>query len=358
MKGKVRVAFGQFRELTEEDLIFAKQLGASGVTLNTPLFKGRSMYGVDIFISSDGAPPDRFEQPSRWDFMEILQLRKMVEDYGLRLEAIENTPVSFYDKVMLGLPGKDEQIENYIEIIRMLGKVGIPILGYHWMPTHVWRTSKSTPARGAAQVSSFDYDLAKDAPMAYGRPITQDDLWANYEYFIKAVLPVAEEAGVKLALHPDDPPMERPLGGVARIMGSLEGFRRAMEIGDSPNHGLDFCIGSWASKGVEEMFEAMRHFGSRGKIFYVHFRNVRGSIPKFQETFIDEGDVDVVEVIRKLIEVGFDGFIVDDHVPKMINDTGWGHRGRAFATGYIMGLLRSIEALGQEERDGGQYVSS
>ena len=346
MTEKIRVAFGQFRELTEEDLLFARQLGASGVTLNTPFFKGRSLYGVDIFISSGDATADRFESQTRWDFLEIVQLRTMVEDYGLRLEAIENTPISFYDKAMLGLPERDEQIESYMEIIRMLGKARIPILGYHWMPIHVWRTSKTTPGRGGALVSSFDHALVTEAPLIHGRPITEDDLWANYEYFIKAVLPVAEEAGVKLALHPDDPPMEKPLGGVARIMGSLNGFKKAMDIGDSPNHGLDFCIGSWASRGIDEMFEAMRHFGSRGKIFYVHFRNVRGSVPRFQETFIDEGDVDVVAALHTLMEVGFEGFIIDDHVPQMVNDTGWGHRGRAFATGYIRGLLRALEAQG------------
>jgi mannonate dehydratase len=346
MTEKIRVAFGQFRELTEEGLLFARQLGASGVTLNTPLFKGRSLYGVDILINSGDATADRFESEPRWDFLEIVQVRTMVEDYGLRLEAIENTPISFYDKAMLGLPERDEQIESYMEIIRMLGKARIPILGYHWMPTHVWRTSKTTPGRGGALVSSFDHGLVKEAPLIHGRPITEDDLWANYEYFIKAVLPVAEKAGVKLALHPDDPPMEKPLGGVARIMGSLDGFKKAMEIGDSPNHGLDFCVGTWASRGINEMFEAMRHFGSRGKIFYVHFRNVKGSIPRFQETFIDEGDVDVVAALRTLMEVGFEGFIIDDHVPQMVNDTGWGHRGRAFATGYIRGLLRALEAQG------------
>jgi mannonate dehydratase len=346
MKSKVRIAFGQFREITEEDLLFARQLGASGVTLNTPLFKGKSTYGVDIFISSGEKTSEGYEPLDSWDFMEILQLRTMVENFGLRLEAIENTPISFYDKAMLGLPGRDEQIENYMGVIRTLGRAGVPILGYHWMPTQVWRTSKTTPGRGGALTSAFDYELAKDAPPAFDRPITTEELWANYAHFIKVVLPVAEEAGVKLALHPDDPPTEEPLGGVARIMGSMAGFKRAMEIGDSPNHGLDFCIGSWASRGIKELFEGLRHFGSQGKIFYVHLRNVRGSVPKFQETFIDEGDVDVVEAMRTLMDVGFEGFIIDDHVPEMVNDTGWGHRGRAFATGYIKGVLRALESLG------------
>jgi len=344
MTGRIRIAFGQFRELTEGDLLFARQLGACGVTLNTPLFKGKSLYDVDIFINARKGRPEPSPPAARWDFLEIVQLRSMVENYGLRLEAIENTPISFYDKAMLGLPGRDEQIEHYQEIIRLLGKAGIPILGYHWMPAQVWRTSNSTPSRGGALVSSFDQDQAKDAPLSFPRPITAEELWANYEHFIRAVLPVAEEAGVKLALHPDDPPTEEPLGGVARIMGGLKGFQRAMEIGDSPNHGLDFCVGSWASRSIVEMMEGLRYFGPRGKIFYVHLRNVRGSVPRFQETFIDEGDVDVAAVLRELLEVGFDGFIIDDHVPKMVNDTAWGHRGRAFATGYITGVLKAIRA--------------
>jgi mannonate dehydratase len=345
MAGRIRIAFGQFRELKEEDLLFARQLGASGVTLNTPLFRGRSVYGVDIFIEGRKGETQAspWAHPGRWDFMEIVQVRSLVEAYGLKLEAIENTPISFYDKALLGLPGRDEQIGNYQQIIRMLGKAGIPILGYHWMPGEVWRTSTSTPGRGGARVSSFDLDLAKEAPPAFSHPISEEQLWANYEYFIRAVLPVAEEAGVKLALHPDDPPTDEPLGGVARIMNGLKGFRRAMEIGDSPNHGLDFCVGSWASRSVGEMFDALRYFGPRGKIFYVHLRNVRGSVPRFEETFIDEGDVDVVAVLRELLEMGFEGFIIDDHVPKMVNDTAWGHRGRAFATGYIMGALRALQ---------------
>jgi len=158
---------------------------------------------------------------------------------------------------------------------------------------------------------------------------------------MKAVLPVAEEFGVRLALHPDDPPVES-LGGVARLFRSFEGFRKGViEVAPSPNHGLDFCMGCWSEMG-KGVIDPIRYFGSRGKIFYVHFRDVQGAVPKFQECFIGEGNVDVVEAMQTLKEVGFTGFLIDDHVPHMVDDSDFGHRGRAHATGYMLGLLNAV----------------
>ncbi|MBI2951975.1 mannonate dehydratase [bacterium] len=319
---KMRIAIGQFNQLSDERLKFARQIGVSGVLLNTPVLPGEK----------------------RWEFMDLLRLRTHVEDYGLRLEALENTPVGFYDRAMLGLPGRDEQIENYRATIRNMGKAGIPILGYHWMPNRVWRTSATTPGRGGAQVTSFDMDLVKDAPLTHDRVFTEEEMWKNYEYFMKAVLPVAEEAGVRLALHPDDPPVAS-LGGVARLFRDFEGFRRGMEIAPSPNSGLDFCVGCWSEMGPG-VIEAIRFFGERGKIFYVHFRDVQGTVPRFQECFLGEGNVDVVEAMLVFKKVGFRGFMIDDHVPRMVDDTPWGHRGRALATGYMMALLEAVNKIG------------
>jgi mannonate dehydratase len=117
-----------------------------------------------------------------------------------------------------------------------------------------------------------------------------------------------------------------------------------MSIGDSPNHGLDFCLGTWSEISPEAMYEALGHFGRRGKLVYAHFRNVKGKGSKFQESFVDDGDFDVVRAIRILRDVGFTGFLIDDHVPHMTDDTVWGHRGRAYATGYIKGLCRAVAA--------------
>ena len=322
MAETMRVAVGQFSELSHERLSFARQLGATGVQLNTPVLPGEK----------------------HWELNDLLWLRRRCESYGLRLEALENTPISFYDKAMLGLRGRDEQIEQYQATIRNLGAAGIPILGYHWMPNGVWRTGWTTPGRGGARVSSFDMGLVQRDVLTHGRVFTADEMWENYAYFMKAVVPVAEEAEVKLALHPDDPPVPS-LGGVARLFHTFEGFKRAMEIAPSPNSGLDFCMGCWSEMGPG-VIEAIRYFGERGKIVYVHFRDVQGTVPCFQECFLGEGNVDVIAAMRALKEVGFTGFLLDDHVPHIVDDTEWGHRARAHAIGYIQALINTVQALG------------
>jgi len=321
MEHTMRLAVGQFNQLSDERLQFIKQLGVGDVLLNTPVLPGET----------------------HWEFMDLLHLRMRCEDAGLRLAAIENVPRRFYEKVMLGLPGRDEQIEHMATTIRNVGWAGIPILGYDWMPNGVWRTSRTTPARGGAMVTSFDMELAKNAPLSHGRVYTEEEMWANYEYFLKAIIPVAEEAGVKLALHPDDPPVES-LGGIARIFRNFDGFRRAMGVVDSPMSGLDFCHGCWSEMGPG-VIEAIRYLGERGKIFYVHFRDVQGTVPKFQECFVNEGNSDMFEVMKILKEVGFTGFLIPDHVPHMVGDTPWGHRGRAYAVGYMTALLEVVNSM-------------
>jgi mannonate dehydratase len=166
-------------------------------------------------------------------------------------------------------------------------------------------------------------------------------MWANWERFITAVLPVAEASGVKLSLHPDDPPLPE-LDGVARIFGDQAGFARAMAFADSPNHGLAFCTGSFAEAGAEGMHAALENFARAKRIHYVHLRSVTGRLPRFAEAFIDEGTVDAVRVLRTLAEHGFDGFVIDDHVPHLVGDTVWGHRARAHATGFIAGAMRAL----------------
>jgi mannonate dehydratase len=341
---QMRVAVGQVSQLTDEILTFARQLGVASMQVNTPALPGAH----------------------RWEYEDLLALRERCEASGLRLEAIENVHLDFYDKVMLGLPGRDEQLEHYCATIRNMGRAGIPILGYHFMPNSVWRTARSPIGRGGATVTSFDMAAVSarqdsmlvartdrsgsDDPFntqgvipAAGYQLSEDEMWANYTYFIKAVIPVAEEAGVKLALHPDDPPVES-LGGIARLFRNFDGFRRAMEIADSEAWGLDLCLGCWSEMGGERaVMEAIDFFGPRGKILYVHFRDVRGTVPQFAECFIGEGNFRPPRVLRALKRAGFTGFLLDDHVPFMIGDTDYGHRGRAHAIGYLQGMLETLE---------------
>lgn len=319
----MRIAVGQMRELTDENINFIRQLGIQDVQFN--------FYHGSPHLSGG----------SSWEYMDLVQLRTRCEDAGFRLNAIENTPIHFYDKAMLGLPGRDEQIENMQKTIRNLGRAGIPVFGYHFIVTGVWRTSSTAPARGGAKVTAFDYDAVKDAPLSFDREYSEEEIWKNYEYYIKAILPVAEEAGVKLALHPDDPPVSS-LGGVARIMRSFDAFKRAMEIGDSPNHGLDFCVGSWSEMSPEECMKGLHYFAEQGKIFYVHFRDVLGAVPKFREAFIGEGNLDMFEVMKVLKDNGFSGFLIDDHVPMMDGDSGWKTYSRAYATGQMVTMLELL----------------
>jgi mannonate dehydratase len=339
----MRVAIGQFNELTEEKLQFAAQLGIPGVQMNTPVLPGEQ----------------------HWEEKDLRALVLKCQEFNLTLEAIENVPIHFYDKAMLGLPGRDEQIEHYRTTIRNMGRAGIPILGYHFMPNSVWRTDRGMPGRGGYRSTAFDMakvDLAaSDGIRGYvaktdERPgslavmddesaVSAETMWANYEYFMRAVLPVAAEAGVKLALHPDDPPVET-LGGVARLFRNVEGFKRAEEIAaGSPAWGLDLCLGCCSEMpgGAENVFAMIEHFGPSGKILYIHFRDVIGTVPCFQECFLGEGNYDPAAVLLSLRKNGFTGFILDDHVPHIVDDTPWGHRSRAHAMGYIQGLMQMME---------------
>lgn len=324
-QGPMRIALGQTNQLTDEIVAFAHQLGIKDIQFN-------------MYHGSPHLPGE-----THWEYMDLLQLRTACEDAGLRLNAIENVPINFYDKIMLGQPGRDQQIEYMSTTIRNMGRAGIPIFGYHFIATGVWRTSRTAPARGGALTTAFDYDLVEDAPLSYDRVYSEDEIWENYTYYMKAIIPVAEEAGVGLALHPDDPPVPS-LGGVPRLFRSLEAFKRAIdEIGDSPNHGLDFCVGSWSEMSPDECLQGLRYFLERDRIFYVHFRDVLGSVPKFREAFINEGNLNMFEVMKILYEGGFQGFLIDDHVPQMVGDEDWVSLSRAFANGQMVTMLDILQ---------------
>ena len=333
----MRLAFGAIHEVNDDILKFAKQLGADGIIAHTQDF---------------GQP-----EKGHLDFAPLINLRTRVESYGLRLEALENVPWKWNYKILLGLPGRDQQIENYQKTVRNIGAAGIPILSYNFHAMRFYRTSFHTKGRGDADVTSFKMDLVRNAPLmtagpgidtsliplSHRRPIGDDEMWANFEYFIKAVVPVAEEAGVKLALHPDDPPVPS-IGGVARIMRSPDAFKRAVETVPSDCNGLLFCQGCYAEMGCD-IPETIRYFGIRKKIFYVHFRNVRGTAEDFAETFMDEGDTDMLAAMKAYKEVGFDGVMTEDHAAHVVGDTDWGHRYRASAMGYIRALKQVVGSM-------------
>jgi len=327
----MRVGLGQFNELTDERLAYIKQCGVDDFQMNTPALPGES----------------------RWEYEDLARLRERAEQSALRLMTLENVPVGFYDKIMLGLPGRDEQLDHMVATVANMGRAGIPILGYHFMPTGVWRTSHTTPVRGGALATRYEHAVAtsgddgrfqhKNSVPPPEREYTKGEMWENYEWYLERILPACEAAGVRLALHPDDPPVDAALGGVPRLFHNFENFQRAMQTFDSPMHGLDFCHGCWSEmKGGEGVLDAIRFFGERNRIHYVHFRDVQGDVDDFTECFLGDGNCDPVETIRTLKEIGFRGFLIPDHVPRMIDDTDWCHRGRAWTVGYVRGLIEAV----------------
>lgn len=330
----LRTAICQVQDVDESTGAFGRQLGVTSVNVTTPRIPDEKGY---------------------WEVDDVVALRERCARHGLTLEVIENTPLWFYDKIMWGLEGRDEQIENYQRTIRNVAAAGVPMLGFHFMLTSVWRTSMEHPVRGGAKATAYDHALAVhgnrvehggrllDQRVDRDAEVTAEEVWANYAYFLDAVLPVADEVGLKLAQHPDDPPVD-VIDGVARVFTGTDAFVRAEQLArGSPAWGLDLCVGTISEKGgAEEVEKIIATFGPRGKIRYVHFRDVLGTVPAFTEVFLGEGNFDPPTVIRQLIDVGFDGWLQDDHVPWIDDDTYWGHRARAHEIGYIQGVLAAL----------------
>ena len=333
----MKIIMGAIKEFNDDALMLARQLGSKGFHFNTP-----------PIASSD----EKF-----WTVRSLKWLREYTEKFGLSLDMIENVPIRFFDKIIMGLPGRDEQIENYIKTLHNMGEVGIPILGHHFCPTWAWRTSISKSYRGFAMVSAYDRSVEDKVPNAYTVsrqhmitmgddiiPPTADDLWKNFEYFIKAVIPEAERAGVRLITHPSDPPL-RVVAGVERIFISKEDFLKAEKIADNPAWGINFCMGTFSQLDGEEcVADMLREFVPKKRVGMVHFRDVRGTVENFSECYLGDGRMNPARIMRELYENGYDGLLLDDHVPYLANDTRWGHTSRAYEYGYITGLAAATES--------------
>lgn len=331
----LRIAVCQVQEVDESIAAFARQLGVTSINITT----------ADI-PSVDGY----------WKTDDLADLKRRCNELGLTLEVIENLPYGTYEKIILGREGRDEQIENYCRTIRNMASAEIPILGFHFMPNGVWRTSMDAPARGGATATAYDHSLAHlgnkvmypadviQPSIEAGDPgLSADEVWANYQYFLDGVLPTADEVGLKLAQHPDDPPVES-INGFARVFNSPVAYKRAHEMArGSDAWGINLCVGTVSEmRGSESVHEMIDHFGPLGRIRYVHFRDVQGTVPNFVESFLGEGNFVPHEVIRRLIDVGFTGWLQDDHVPFMTEDTRYGHRARAHEIGYMQGILSTF----------------
>lgn len=279
-----------------------------------------------------------------WSIEAVSAAKNAWDKVGLKLEVIEGPP-ALSEKTKLGLKGRDEEISNFITLMKNLSKVGIDTICYNWMPVISWaRTTTDRPGRGGALVTAFDYEDIKDKAITGYGEVSKEDLWKNLEYFLKAVVPEAERYRIKLALHPDDPQVDS-IRGISRIMTTADAFRRMADIYPSPNNGLTMCQGNFSLMG-EDIPSLVKDFGTRGLIHFVHFRNVRGGKMNFVETFHDEGQIDMFAAMKAYIDLGFKGPLRPDHVPTMAGDSnerpGYSALGSLYAAGYIRGLIEAI----------------
>lgn len=328
----MKLCFAYFRGFPAEarKVEFGKQLNVTGAV---------SGINPEMAGTPDSKP---------WEYETIAAVKAAWEKAGLKLQVIEGPP-ALGDKTKLGLDGRDEEISNFITLMKNLSKAGIRIICYNWMPVISWaRTTVDRKGRGGALVTAFDYEDIKDNSLTEYGEVTREMMWKNLEYFIKAVAPEAKKYGIMLAMHPDDPQVDS-IRGIARIMTTTNAFRKLYNIYPVENNGLTMCQGNFSLMG-EDIPTLIREFSKKRIIHFVHFRNVRGSKMNFTETFHDEGQIDMYEAMKAYIETGFRGPLRPDHVPTMAGDSneypGYSAIGSLYAIGYIRGLIEAVAKNG------------
>ncbi|MEP7286228.1 MAG: mannonate dehydratase [Chloroflexota bacterium] len=353
----MKLGLGLYRwMLTSDNFRFARQSGATHIVAHL----------VDYFKSSDSLSTGSGlglwgvtrNHDKLWSYEELRDLKAAVNAEGLELAAIENfDPAHWYD-VLLDGPRKKEQIEGLKTIIRHVGKAGIPCIGYNFSIAGVWGRVEGLTARGDANAVGYSAEQVSeqppiengtvwnmvydpDAPAGNIGTVTPEQLWQRVEYFLTELLPVAEEAGVKLAAHPDDPPLPT-LRHTARLVYQPRYYQKLLDLVPSPSSTLEFCIGSLAEMTEGDIYDVVDDYSKQRKIAYIHLRNVVGKVPNYREVFIDEGDTDMYRVLSILHHNGYDGVIVPDHTPQMTCPAPW-HAGMSHTLGWMRGALTGIE---------------
>jgi mannonate dehydratase len=358
----MKIGLGLYREqLTRDNYQFALQAGATHVVAHlTNYFAGKD---PKIDSGDQGGWGDCSDD-KLWSFEELSGFVREVRAAGLEVAAIENFSPRFWSDVLLDGPERARQIEGLKQLIRDAGRAGIPCIGYNFSLAGVYGWTRGPYARGGAESVGFgvpgSVPPSPDAPIPDGMvwnmryrqgiagasavSVSSAELWDRLAHFLKEVVPVAEEAGVVLGAHPDDPPAEE-LRGTARLVNRPEKYDRLMGIVDSPSNGLELCLGSLQEMPGGDIYDHVRRFARSGRIGYIHFRNVRGKMPHYVETFVDEGDIDMAEIVRILRDENYQGVMIPDHTPAMTCGASW-HAGKAFALGYMRALVQNAAALG------------
>ena len=356
----MKIGLGLYREsLTSDNFQFATQAGATHIVAHmTNYFRGKD---PAISRGDDAEGWGDCSQDRLWTFDDLSALVKTIEAAGLKLAALENFSPKFWSDILLDGPERGAQIEGMKRLIRDAGRAGVPCIGYNFSVAGVWGWQRGPFARGNAHSVGYDSTrIDPDLPLPDGlvwnmryraaKPgaapvrVSNAEIWARLTGFLQEIIPVAAEAGVVLAAHPDDPPAEQ-LRGAARLVNRPEKYDRLLDIVDSPSNAVELCLGSLQEMPGGEIYDHVRRFARRDRIGYVHFRNVKGKVPKYVETFVDEGDIDMAEIVRILRDENYTGVLVPDHTPGMTCAASW-HAGMAFALGYMRALVQNADALG------------
>jgi mannonate dehydratase len=353
----MKLGLGLYRSmLTTDNFRFARQAGATHIVAHL----------VDYFKTaaslSTGSGGDAWgvtqNQHKVWTYEELSDLRKAARAEGLDIAAIENFDPSHWYDILLDGPQKKQQIEGIKTIIRNMGQAGIPCMGYNFSLAGVWGRTDKARARGDApavgyleayappetpipngQIWNMIYD--PQAPAGTVAPVTSAEMWERLRHFLSELLPVADEAGVQLALHPDDPPFPT-LRGAGRVIYQPQHYQQLLELFPNRANALEFCVGTLSEMTEGNIYDVVEQYSQQHKIAYVHLRNIVGKLPNYQEVFIDEGDTDMYRVLQILYKNGFEGVIIPDHTPQMTCDAPW-HAGMAYALGWIGATISAIQ---------------
>lgn len=354
----MKFGMGLYRHMLKPEYYeFAKQCGCTHLIIHLATY-----YDSDTNIVTATDATTNYGNSSAldpvWDLESMLAIKKEAQSYGLEIYGIENfSPADWYDVLLAGSE-RDNQIEHLKKIITNVGKAGFKTMGYNFSLAGVWGHQKKHAARGNAESTCFDASMIDiDSPIPNGQVwnmtyaktdggfvprISSDELWDRLKYFLERIIPTAEEAGVELALHPDDPPMPQ-LRKTPRLVYKPELYQKLVDLIPSSSNKIELCLGSLQEmKSDKPIYDYVKSYLSQDKISYIHFRNVKGKVPCYDEVFVDEGDIDMLKMVKLLNDGGFNGVLIPDHTPMMTCSAGW-HAGMAFASGYIRAAMQMIE---------------
>lgn len=353
----MKLGLGLYKSvLTSDNFRFARQAGATHIVVQlVDYIKGENPSLTKNYLNGWG---ETRNQGKLWTYEELSAIKKEIESHGLIWEAIENFDPSHWYDVLLDGPKKQQQLEDLKTILKNMGKVGIPVMGYYFSLAGVWGWTSGPNGRGDANSVVFDQEKVDvNQPIPKGmvwnmryedeqdgvvQSVSRAEMWQRLDHFLQTLLPIAEENGIKLVAHPDDPPL-REMRGTARLFYNTQEYEKLMMLSRSPSNGFEFCMGTVQEMQGSDVYAMLAKYSRENRIGYIHFRNVIGKVPYYREAFVDEGDIDMIKALKILKANQYKGILIPDHTPEMSTKAGW-HTGMAYALGYMKGAMQAVNA--------------